>query len=333
MDNILTIDNLHTHFTLDDGVVRAVQGLHLAIPRGGTVCLVGESGCGKSVAALSVLRLISPPGKIVEGKVTLYRPEGPLELTALEENANELRKVRGKDITMVFQEPMTSFSPVYTIGNQLLEAVRLHLPLRKTEAKAHVLQVMERAEIPDAARRFDQFPHELSGGLRQRAMIAMALACHPSLLIADEPTTALDVTIQAQVLALLRDLQQETGMSILLITHDFGVVAEIAQQVAVMYLGVIIEQAEVGPILKSPLHPYTKALLQAIPGNVPRKSELKVIPGMVPDPFIQLAGCPFHPRCEACIPGRCDRGKPPALVEVEPGHQTACHLYASEQHD
>ena len=323
---LLTINNLHTDFALDAGTIRAVRGLDLELPRGETLCLVGESGCGKSIAALSVLRLIPAPGKIVTGGITFQSAAGAVDLAALSENGRAMRAIRGKEIAMIFQEPTTSLSPVHSIGNQIEEVVRLHTPLRGKAAKARVLRVMARVGIPDAARRYAQFPHELSGGLRQRAMIAMALACDPVLLIADEPTTALDVTIQAQILALLRDLQQESGMTILLITHDFGVVAEMARQVAVMYLGRIVEQAPVARIFAAPQHPYTRALLAAMPSRATRGAPLYTIPGSVPDPFTQLSGCPFHPRCDVCLPDRCTSGPPPALVEVAEAHSVACHL-------
>jgi oligopeptide/dipeptide ABC transporter ATP-binding protein len=322
---LLTINNLHTEFALDAGTIRAVRGLDLAVPRGETVCLVGESGCGKSIAALSVLRLVPAPGKIVAGSILFEQAGGAVELTQLAENGRAMRGIRGKEIAMIFQEPMTSLSPVHSIGNQIIEVVLLHTPLRGKAAKARVLKVMARVGIPAAARRFGQFPHELSGGLRQRAVIAMALACEPALLIADEPTTALDVTIQAQILALLRDLQREFGMSILLITHDFGVVAEMARQVDVMYLGRVVEQASVARILSSPWHPYTRALLAALPGRAARGVPLQTIPGAVPDPFTQMSGCPFYPRCAVCLAGRCDQGDPPPLLEVADGHWVACH--------
>ena len=330
MDQLLTIENLQTHFLLDEGIVRAVDGINLVIPRGKTVCLLGESGCGKSMAALSVLRLISPPGRIVAGKVTLHRTPS-VELTALGEESEKMRRIRGKEIAMIFQEPMTSLSPVHAIGEQILEMVRLHAGLTKPAAKARALQAMERVGIPDAVRRFRQYPHEMSGGLRQRAMIAMALSCSPSLLIADEPTTALDVTIQAQILELMRELQQESGMSILLITHDLGVVAEMAHEVAVMYLGRIVEQADVQQIFADPQHPYTRALLQSIPGRAPRKTALHAIPGSVPDAFQQIAGCPFHPRCTEAVNGLCDTGDRPALIELAGGHKVACVVREREE--
>jgi peptide/nickel transport system ATP-binding protein len=235
---------------------------------------------------------------------------------------------------MVFQEPMTSLSPVHTVGSQIMEAVRLHTDMTRKEARTHTVHMMSRVGIPDASRRFRQYPHEMSGGMRQRVMIAMALACRPSLLIADEATTALDVTIEAQILELMRDLQQEFHMSILLITHDLGVVAETADSVAVMYRGRIVEEASVRRIFEHPLHPYTSALMRSIPGLTPRKQELKAIPGAVPPPFARLSGCPFHPRCDEAAPGLCDHGEVPPRVEVETGHWVACFRRGTEQdHD
>jgi len=330
---IVSIEGLKTHFFLDEGTVRAVEGVDLVIPRGTTVGLVGESGCGKSVTALSILRLISPPGRIVAGKITLHRDGERLVLTDLPDEGKEIRQIRGKEISMIFQEPMTSLSPVHTIGNQIVEAVTLHTPLRGKGAWAHAVEMLGKVGIPDPARRARQYPHELSGGMRQRAMIAMALACRPSLLIADEPTTALDVTIQAQILDLMRDLQSELDMAILLITHDLGVVAEMASEVAVMYCGRIVEHAPTAAIYSEPLHPYTQALLRSIPGRgTERKSRLRVIRGSVPEPFQQVPGCPFHPRCERAEPGVCGRGEAPPLREARPGHHVACHRVEEIHH-
>ncbi len=295
MEALLTIDNLQTHFFLDEGVVRAVDGIDLVIPRGATLGLVGESGCGKSVAALSLLRLISPPGRIVAGKIILHRQQGDMELTALDDEGEAMRRIRGEEIAMIFQEPMTSLSPVHTIGDQIIEMVLLHLRMKKAAAKAYVLKMMERVGISDAERRYRQYPYEMSGGLRQRAMIAMALCCKPSLLIADEPTTALDVTIQAQILELMRELQQEMGMSILLITHDLGVVAEMAQQVAVMYLGRIVEQAPVKEIFSNPQHPYTRALLQLHPRSRPPENRAQRHSGQRAGPVSTDSRLPVSP--------------------------------------
>jgi len=333
MTDILTISDLHTHFFLDEGTVYAVNGISLQIPRGKTIAIVGESGCGKSVTAYSILRLVSSPGRIVSGKIVLHNRDEDVTLTDLKEDGDEIRQIRGKEIAMIFQEPMTSLSPVHTVGSQITEAVKLHIEVGKSEAATHAIRMMERVGIPNAASRFNQYPHEMSGGLRQRAMIAMALSCEPSLLIADEPTTALDVTIQAQILELMRDLQAELEMSVLLITHDLGVVAEMADQVAVMYLGKIVEETDVNRIFRSPQHPYTQALLQSVPGRETLPgTRLKVIAGTVPDPFQRIPGCSFHPRCEEAVSGKCDRGNSPELLELAPGHKAACVIRQEQQY-
>lgn len=322
---LVTVENLSTHFFLDEGVVRAVDGVDLVVPRGKTLCVVGESGCGKSITAFSIMRMVARPGRIVEGRITLHRDGGDLELTALDDDSQQLRAIRGGDIAMIFQEPMTSLSPVHTVGAQIVEAVRLHTDLDKRRARDHAVSMMERVGISDAPRRFGQYPHELSGGLRQRIMVAMALSCRPALLIADEPTTALDVTIQAQILALMRRLQAEFDMAILLITHDLGVVAQMADEVAVMYMGRVVEFGPVERLFAAPRHPYTIALMRSLPGlGVERKSRLEVIEGSVPDAFQRLVGCPFHPRCGECRDGLCNAGGRPPLIELEPGHATAC---------
>jgi peptide/nickel transport system ATP-binding protein len=328
---LLRVEGLHTHFVLDEGVVHAVNGVDLVVRRGRTLGVVGESGCGKSVMALSILRLVERPGKIVEGRVILYRDGRDVVLTDLPAEGKALRRIRGAEIAMIFQEPMTSLSPVHTVGSQIAESARLHMGMDRAAAKAHAIETMDLVGIPDAARRYRQYPHEMSGGLRQRAMIAMALSCRPSLLIADEPTTALDVTIQAQILELMRDLQKRLGMSIMLITHNLGVVAETADEVVVMYLGRAVESADTGPIFANPLHPYTQALLRSIPGRqTARKTTLQVIRGSVPDAFTQLPGCPFHPRCAEAVAGTCDRGGPPELCEAAEGHKVACFVREKE---
>ena len=305
--------------------MHAVDGVDLDIPRGRTVGLVGESGCGKSVTAFSILRLVERPGRIVEGEIVLHRDGKQIVLTDLPDEGNAIRQIRGREIAMIFQEPMTSLSPVHTVGSQIAEAVRLHTDLRGAAARDRARDMLARVGIPDAKRRYGQYPHELSGGMRQRAMIAMALSCRPALLIADEPTTALDVTIQAQILEIMRDLQADLGMSILLITHDLGVVAEMADEVAVMYLGRIVEQAATARVFDSPQHPYTRALLQSIPGReTARKARLEVITGSVPDPFQRIPGCPFHPRCGEAVVGKCDVADPPPLLETHTGHTVAC---------
>ena len=325
MESIVSILGLETHFLLDEGTVRAVDGVDLEIRRGRTLCLVGESGCGKSITALSMLGMIAPPGSIVAGRVILHRDDADVALTDLDEDGEEIRAIRGRDIAMIFQEPMTSLSPVHSVGSQIKEAVELHTDMRRSAARKHAVRMMEHVGIPDAERRFDHYPHQMSGGLRQRAMIAMALSCRPSLLIADEPTTALDVTIQAQILTLMRSLQAELDMAILLITHDLGVVAQMADEVAVMYMGRVVEYGGVEEIFSAPQHPYTVALLQSLPGlGKGHRRRLQVIEGSVPDPFERLDGCPFHPRCDEAVPGRCDRGVRPELVRSGPLHHNAC---------
>ncbi|MFW6058540.1 MAG: ABC transporter ATP-binding protein [Phycisphaeraceae bacterium] len=330
---LLRVRNLKTHFLLDAGTVRAVDGVDLELHRGKTLCIVGESGCGKSMTGYSIMRLINKPGRIVEGEI-LFDPEDagePIDLATLHADGEAIRRVHGNQIGMIFQEPMTALSPVHTVGSQIVEAVRLHMRLGKAAARRHAIHMMQRVGMPDAPRRFKQHPHEMSGGLRQRAVIAMALCCEPALLIADEPTTALDVTIQAQILRLMRELQRELNMSIMFITHDLGVVAEIADEVAVMYMGRVVERAETNELFENPQHPYTRALLKSIPGaSVQRKTELQVIRGSVPDPYQQLAGCPFHPRCDEAVPGKCDVGARPALIETIPDHGNACLLRHEE---
>jgi peptide/nickel transport system ATP-binding protein len=328
---LIEIRNLDVRFFLKEGTVCAVNGIDLNIPPRKTLGLVGESGCGKSIMAKAMLRILPPRGRIVTGTIKLAAREpghAPIDITALESNSRELRRIRGGDISMIFQEPMTSLSPVHTVGNQIIEAVRLHQQVSKQEAHARAVEMLHFVGIPMAERRVDAYPHELSGGLRQRCMIAMALSCHPRLLIADEPTTALDVTIQAQILNLIERLQKELQMAVMIITHDLGVIAETADEVAVMYLGRIVEQAPVDAIFHDPKHPYTHGLLASIPrfgkGNAAR---LASIPGTLPDPFTTPRGCAFHPRCPHAIKGVCDAGNAPALRNVGAAHTVACHLF------
>ncbi|HXG62103.1 MAG TPA: ABC transporter ATP-binding protein [Planctomycetota bacterium] len=318
-DVLLDVRDLRTHFFTDDGVVRAVDGVSFRVRRGKTLGVVGESGCGKSVTALSVMRLIPPPGRHVGGRILF---EGR-DLATLPEP--EMRAVRGRDIAMIFQEPMTSLNPVFTVGYQIMEAIRTHLPVSRAEARRRAVELLEKVKIPAAARRVDDYPHQMSGGMRQRVMIAMALACTPRLLIADEPTTALDVTIQAQILDLLRELQQEFRMSVLIITHDLGVVAEVADEVAVMYASKIVEYAPARELFREPLHPYTAGLLRSIPRlDTPKAGKLAVIPGTVPNPLRFPPGCAFHPRCPLAV-DRC-RAVEPRLRELRPGHWVACDV-------
>jgi oligopeptide/dipeptide ABC transporter ATP-binding protein len=320
---LLEIQNLQTHFVTDAGTVRAVDGVNLTVRKGETLGIVGESGCGKSVTALSVLRLIpNPPGKIVAGKILL---EGRNLLDLPED---EMRKVRGGSISMIFQEPMTSLNPVFTVGDQIAEGIRLHQRLSKRESWNKAIEMLRLVRIPDPERRVKEYPHQMSGGMRQRVMIAMALSCNPHLLIADEPTTALDVTIQAQILELLNQLKAELGMAVMLITHDLGVVADTAARVAVMYAGRVVEEAPVLELFTNPLHPYTQGLLNSIPRieKSERRPRLQAIPGMVPDLLDLPRGCKFQARCskvfEAC------RGEEPPLKPVGPAnHPVRCCLY------
>jgi oligopeptide/dipeptide ABC transporter ATP-binding protein len=317
---LLSVRGLRTEFHTDQGVARAVDGVSFDLPKGGTLALVGESGCGKSVTALSILRLIpDPPGRIAAGEV-LFEGRNLLAL-----DKSEMRRIRGNDISMIFQEPMTSMNPVFRIGDQIGAVIRLHRGLSKLEARREAITLMNHVGIPAAASRVDDYPHQMSGGMLQRVMIAMALACGPRLLIADEPTTALDVTIQAQILDLLNRLRAETGMSVLLITHDLGVVAETADQVVVMYAGKVVETAPVGELFSDPKHPYTQALFASLP-TVNRSGRLVNIPGSVPAPTNFPPGCRFHPRCPHAM-SVCPLREPP-LLDTREAHQAACWLHA-----
>jgi oligopeptide/dipeptide ABC transporter ATP-binding protein len=318
-DNLLEIRNLQTYFFTDDGVVKAVDDVTFSIPRGKTLGVVGESGCGKSVTSLSVMRLIAPPGRVVGGQILF---DGKDLLTLPEP---EMRRIRGNKISMIFQEPMTSLNPVFTIGNQITEAIILHQGVTKAEARTRAIALLDKVRIPSAASRIDEYPHQMSGGMRQRVMIAMALACNPSLLIADEPTTALDVTIQAQILDLMRDLQKEFAMSILLITHDLGVVAEISDYVCVMYASKVVEFAPAPELFANPLHPYTLGLFKSRPSLLTKRSEkLNVIQGTVPNPLRFPPGCKFHPRCPSAVE-KC-KSVEPGLRELKPGHFVSCDV-------
>ena len=314
---LLEVRSLTTRFFAEDGVVRADEGVGFEIFPGEILSLVGESGCGKSVTGLSLLRLIPiPPGKIVSGELLF---DGR-DLMELEEK--EMERVRGNDISMIFQEPMTSLNPVFTIGNQIMEALQLHQNLDKKEARRRAIEMLDRVRIPSPEVRIDSYPHQLSGGMRQRAMIAMALSCQPKLLIADEPTTALDVTIQAQVLRLLKEIQSEMGMAVMLITHDLGVVAEIADRVAVMYAGRIVETGPIEAIFGEMRHPYTKGLWESIPQLKEKRRRLNAITGQFPDPMNLPAGCKFHPRCYLMIDD-CKKEEPP-LYPVNGKHFSRC---------
>ena len=340
MDNrppLLEVQDLQTYFFLDEGTVRAVDGASFTIRRGKTLGVVGESGCGKSVMAMSILRIVPQPGRIVGGKILFHRQHSnggasrlteTVDLTSLDPRSREIRSIRGAEISMVFQEPMTALSPVHTIGNQIGEVITLHQEVSEEVARGKVIEMLERVGMPQPQRTIDRYPFELSGGMRQRAMIAMAVSCHPTLLIADEPTTALDVTTEAQILQLMRNLQRELGMAIMYITHNLGVVAQMTEEVIVMYLGKVVEVADVDSIFFDARHPYTRALLRSIP-QLGRKArqQLETIKGSVPDPYNIPPGCPFHPRCNEARRGVCDREDLP-WVEVAPGHKVRCHRYA-----
>ncbi|WP_129665547.1 ABC transporter ATP-binding protein [Phytoactinopolyspora endophytica] len=360
-DSLLSVRNLRTHFPLDQGLVKAVDGASFEIRRGKTLCVVGESGCGKSVTARSILQIVERPGRVVGGELVFRQtprtPDGQpdrarqgqeqiIDLAKLNPKGAAMRAIRGRDIAMIFQEPMTSLSPVHTIGNQIVEAVHLHENVSKREAKDRAIEVLRRVGVPRPEQRFDSHPFQLSGGLRQRAMIAMSLVCNPALLIADEPTTALDVTTQAQILELMRELQADYGMAIMFITHDLGVVAEMADDVAVMYLGTAVERGDVASVFHDPQHPYTKALLRSIPkvgvgtqtrmlaatgaepAEPPAAARLRLdtIRGMVPDPYNRPNGCPFHNRCDDMMPGICDQVTPPS-IELGERREVRCLLH------
>jgi oligopeptide/dipeptide ABC transporter ATP-binding protein len=323
---LLEVRNLRTYFYADGVETRAVDDASFEVRRGRVLAIVGESGCGKSVTAYSILRLIEPPGRIVGGRILLHgrTGEAPQDIAALPARSDALFRLRGGRVSMIFQEPMTALSPVHTVGNQICEAILLHQPLSRGEAATRAADMLARVGIPDARRRLRQYPHEMSGGMRQRVVIAMALVCSPELLIADEPTTALDVTIQAQILKLIRNLQRDTGTSVILITHDLGVVAQTADEVAVMYLGRIIESAPVRTLMKKPRHPYTRGLLNSLPSLGREHERLPSIRGVVPSLLEIPRGCPFHPRCPHAQAGRCDTGGPPPIRERAEGHHVAC---------
>jgi len=321
-DNVLEIKNLCTYFDTSAGVVKAVDGTSLNLPRGKVTALVGESGCGKSMTALSILRLIQSPGRIAEGEILFHPREGGAALSLLSLPEKEMCAIRGNKIAMIFQEPMTSLNPVFTVGEQIAEAVRLHQKANRKVARARAIEMLQKVGIPNPESRVDDYPHQLSGGMRQRVMIAMALSCNPELLIADEPTTALDVTIQAQILELMAGLIKEFNMSMLLITHDLGIVAEYADQVAVMYAGKMAEQAPVGAFFKQPAHPYSRGLLASLPGLKQKGERLSTIPGVVPHLAKLPRGCSFQDRCER-VHDDC-RWNDPFLKQVKPEHLVRC---------
>ncbi|MPQ43712.1 ABC transporter ATP-binding protein [Clostridium tarantellae] len=319
MADLVKFKNVRTHFYTEAGTVKAVNNVSFKIKKGEVVCIVGESGCGKSVTAMSLMRLVSSPGKIEGGEI-IYEGKNLFSLTE-----EEMRSIRGNEISMIFQEPMTSLNPVFTVGSQIMEAVILHQKLSKQEARKVAIKMITLVGISDAERVIDKYPHELSGGMRQRIMIAMALSCNPKLLIADEPTTALDVTIQAQILDLMRDIKKKLNTSIMLITHDLGVVAEMADYVVVMYAGKVIEEGPVQVIFKNPMHPYTIGLLKSKPILNQITERLYSIPGQVPNPINMLDNCYFNERCEFCF-DKCKKEQP-ILQEIEENHKVSCWKY------
>jgi peptide/nickel transport system ATP-binding protein len=331
-DPVLEIKNLHTHFMLDTGTIRAVDGVTLTIGRGKTLGVIGESGCGKSVTAHSILRLTpSPPGKIVDGEILLHQDGKITDLAKLDLAGEPLRHIRGNDIGMIFQEPMTSFGPLHTIGHQIIETILVHQKAAtEAEAREQAIELLRQVGIPNPEQRIDAYPHEFSGGMRQRAMIAMAISCSPMLLIADEPTTSLDVTVEAQIIELLSSLQEQTGMAIMLISHNLALVSEMADDIAVMYLGRRVELGSTKAIFEKPLHPYTQGLWQSIPRVDGRLEKLEPIAGTVPSPRDLPPGCVFATRCSKFMPGICDAPKEVPSIEAERGHFVSCYLYSEE---
>ena len=330
---VLEIRDLYVHFETREHTVRAVNGLNLEVREGETLGLVGESGCGKTVTSQAILRIVPAPGRITAGSIRLHtrdRSDGVVELTRLEPRSDAMRRIRARDISIVFQEPMSSLSPVHTIGNQIIEALQLAEPeISADTARQRTLEMLDRVGIPRPELRIDSYTFELSGGMRQRAMIAMALVSRPLLLIADEPTTAIDVTMQAQILELLQRLQRTLQMATIIITHNLGVVAALADRVAVMYMGSVVETAATREVFHDPKHPYTRGLIESIPRiNEPRGAKLWAIPGVVPPPGAHIPGCPFHPRCDRFMAGHCDTRRPEVAV-VAAGHEVKCLLYGT----
>ncbi len=337
---LLSVHDLKVHFFMDEGVVKAVDGISFDVFPGQVFGIVGESGCGKSVAMKALLRIVEPPGRIVSGEILLRRPrstsdgnddEAVVDLATLNPGGREMRSIRGGEIALIPQEPMAAFSPVHSVGNQIVEAITLHQAVSGPEAREIAVQLCRDVGIPAPEQRLDYYSWQLSGGLRQRAIIAMALSCNPRLLIADEPTTAVDVTTQAQVLRLLRQLQADRNAAIIFITHDLGVIAQMADHVMVMYLGLVMEQGPVDNIFHAAKHPYTQALLRSIPSieSTPRIT-LPTISGSIPHPFNRPRGCPFHPRCPHFMPGTCDE-QPPPLRPVADSHLVSCFLYDQDE--
>lgn len=330
-DTIISVDNLKTYFYTNERCNKAVNGVSFKIRKGRTLCVVGESGSGKTVTATSIMRLLPKLSRIEEGEITYYSEEGPIRIDQLKQNGAKMRGLRGQDIAMIFQDPMTALNPVYSVGFQIRENLKYHTELTKEESRKRAIELLDNMGIPLPEQRVDEYIHQFSGGMRQRAMIAMAMACNPKVLLADEPTTALDVTIQAQIFDLMNDLKEDYNTAIMMITHDMGVVAELADDVAVMYMGNIVESGTVEDVLKTPAHPYTKALLKSIPVlGKGRKQALEPIRGNTPDPFNRPQGCQFHPRCdymtEKCL-------ETPELFTAAGEHYTKCWHYKKVLND
>jgi oligopeptide/dipeptide ABC transporter ATP-binding protein len=327
--SLLEVIDLKVYFHIEQGLVRAVDGVDFIINRGESLGVVGESGCGKSVTALSVMLLHpQPEGKIAGGKIYYSKKGGgSVDITSLDIYGDDIRDIRGNEIAMIFQEPMTSLNPVYTIGEQIMEAIQLHRKVEKTQAKKLAVEMLNRVRMSAPEQRIDEYPHQLSGGMRQRAMIAMALSCNPALLIADEPTTALDVTIEAQILSLIKDIQQDFGMSLMIITHDLGVIGEMANKVIVMYMGKVVEKAVTKDIFENPKHPYTYGLLKSLP-KIGRKARLLSISGSVPSPWLLPKGCSFEPRCPVAMDICKDND--PSMFRIENEHYAKCWVYKDE---
>ena len=335
-ERLLRVENLKTHFHSREGVIRAVDGVTFEVAMGECLGIAGESGCGKSVTAQSILRIVPKSGRIVDGHILFNMGAGrDLELTTLHPSGKEIRSLRGRKISMIFQEPMTSFSPVLSIARQITEVIRVHQQVSPAAARETALEILARVGMPEPSQIIDSYPFNLSGGMRQRAMIAMALSCQPALLIADEPTTAVDVTIQALVLKLIKDLQSDYDMSLLIITHDLGVIAELADRVMIMYLGKDVESSSVESLFYAARHPYTKGLLASVPrvgsGSKRRRKRITPIPGAVPNVYQIPAGCSFHARCPELIAGLCER-EAPASYQVSEDHRVSCFLHRDEGH-
>lgn len=326
-DLLLEVKNLKTHFHISKYIARAVDGVSFNAYTNETLGIVGESGCGKSVTALSILNVVPHPGKIVEGEILLHDKDGnTVDVTSMDPEGKQIRSIRGKEVGLIFQEPMSSLSPIHTVGHQLIETFLIHFPyMSKDEAEVRAIKILGDVGLANPEKILRTYTFELSGGMRQRAMIAIALACDPRLLIADEPTTAIDVTIQAQILELLKEIQSERGMSVMMITHDLGVIAEIADKVLVMYFGHVVEYGTVFDLFDSPMHPYTQALMESVP-TYDKGKELSAIGGSVPPAFTTMPGCEFAPRCVHFMPGKCDKAKPP-MFSSENGQEARCFLY------